>query len=155
MNIHNLNSDLITNELLFKFNEYFKKYEVNYNNYITIDSLLIIINHFGYLPTQYEINDIKSEVGEKVDKIYFFVIMGRIVKKMYEHSNIVELKECFKTIDFDKNGTIEKEELFKMMKTYIKFPPSKDEIDSFFNEMDLNHNDRISFDQFLILLQPH
>ena len=155
MNIHNLNSDLITNELLFKFNEYFKKYEVNYNNYITIDSLLIIINHFGYLPTQYEINDIKSEVGEKVDKIYFFVIMGRIVKKMYEHSNIVELKECFTTIDFDKNGTIEKEELFKMMKTYIKFPPSKDEIDSFFNEMDLNHNGRISFDQFLILLQPH
>ena len=152
MNIHNLNSDLISDELFFKFNQFFIEYQDNKKK-ITFDNLLEIIKNFGYIPNQYEINDVKSEIGEYIDKTYYFVIIGRIVRKMSSKESINELKKCFEIIDMDKNGTIEKEELFKMMKTYIKIPPSKDEIESFFNEMDLNHDGHITFNEFLEFIQ--
>tara|TARA_Y100000389_G_scaffold125218_1_gene122575 strand:+ start:304 stop:771 length:468 start_codon:yes stop_codon:yes gene_type:complete len=148
MNVHNFNTDLISEELVFKFNEYFNEYKVYMKNYITFESLIHIITDYGYIPSQFEIDDVKSEVGSNIDKIYFMVIMARIVRKMREKETIDELKECFKTIDFDKNGTIEKDELYKIIKCYIKNPPSKDYIDLLFTEIDLNDDNHITFDEF-------
>ena len=116
---------------------------------MTFENFLNSVEDFGYIPTIYEINDIKSELGEKIDKIYYMVVMARIYKKMHQQEFIEELKKSFNIIDIDKNGTIEKDELIKMMKSYMKFPPSGDQITDLFRELDLNNDGHISFDEFI------
>lgn len=148
MDIHNYNYHYMTDDLLYTFNNYFIEYKEKNCDYIVFDSLLKIVKNFGYIPEQFELYDLKGEVGNKIDKIYFFVIMGRIIRKMKQKETIDELKECFKTIDFDKNGTIERDELHKIIKKYIKNPPSYDHIVELFNGIDLNNDNHITFDEF-------
>ena len=165
MNINNNNSHLISENLLFKFNQYFNDYreddyikkfsegKTHLIEYITFDNLLVIIKDFGYLPSNSEINDVKSEIGNKIDRIYYFVIMGRIIRKMRQREFINEIKRSFHIIDYDKNGTIEKDELFTIMKRYMSSPPCKDEIDIFFSELDLDNDGHITFDEFVYYIQ--
>jgi Ca2+-binding EF-hand superfamily protein len=62
-----------------------------------------------------------------------------------------ELRESFAMFDTDKSGSISQTELFLTMK---KFRPdvSKDEIKKLFHQIDVNKDNRISFEGMLSVL---
>ena len=148
MNVHNYNYQYMTDDLLYTFNNYFNEYKEEFKDYITYDNLIIIVKNFGYIPDEYELYDLKSEIGEKIDKTYFFVIMGRIIRKMKQEETITELKKCFETIDTNKNGYIERDELYKIIRGYMRNPPSYDHIIELFDSIDLNNDNLITFQEF-------
>ncbi len=141
----------MTETNLSLFNEYFNNYKTTSSkgDYLTIDDFLKIVELYGYQPTRFEINDVKAEVGERMDKIYFFVIIARIIKKMHEAEYIEELKACFESLDRNNNNVIEKTELLKAFKMYVSIPPSYDEITNIFNSLDLNNDGHITFEEFV------
>jgi Ca2+-binding EF-hand superfamily protein len=167
MNIHNNNAEKLSNENIATFNDYFNSYKtirresrvqsriIKYSEYLTFESFLQIVDIYGYKPSHYEINDVKAEVGPYMDKTYFFVIMGRILNKMMTTEYLEELKRCFKSLDFDKNGSIEKDELMLAFQKYCSIPPSYDEITEIFNSFDLNSDEHITFDEFIHVIADH
>ena len=90
MNIHNFNHGLMDENILYELNIKFKKYEIK--KYISFDQLITIVREYGYIPNKYELYNLKSEIGDKIDKIYFFVIMGRVFRKMKEKRSIHHLE---------------------------------------------------------------
>ena len=154
MNINNDNSRLMTHDLLQLFNNFFNENKETYRckEFISFDSLLKIISEYGYSPTVFEINDVKGELPEKIDKIYFFVIMGRIVKRMQEPDYIENVRQSFLALDNNKNHMIEMDELHNAFKYYVPNPPSYDEITELFKSLDLNNDGHITFDEFISAL---
>ena len=70
MNVHNNNSDLLSDNLLFKFNEYFNLY--SHRSKISIKDLIVLVEkEFGYHPTQDEIHDLYIL---KLKDIYFYIV---------------------------------------------------------------------------------
>ena len=151
MNINNNNAHLMNHDLLQIFNNFFYEYKEPHKTeeFIRFESLLKIVHEYGYNPTRLEINDVKAELPEKIDKIYFFVIMGRIVKRMQEPDYIEDVKQSFLSLDRNNNKMIEKEELHRAFKEYVSNPPSLDEIDDLFKSLDLNNDGHITFDEFI------
>ncbi len=58
-----------------------------------------------------------------------------------------KIEEMFKQFDFDKNNTIEEEELAKAMEV-ISPGVSKDVVHQTFLALDLDKNHKLSFDEF-------
>ena len=154
MNINNDNAHLMTHDLLQLFNNFFNENKETYKckDFISFDSLLKIISEYGYNPTVFEINDVKGELPEKIDRIYYFVIMGRIVKRMQEPDYVDNVKQSFLSLDKNNNHMIEMEELYKAFKEYVPCPPSYDEITDLFKSLDLNNDGHITFDEFISVL---
>ena len=167
MNIHNNNAEKLSDENIATLNEYFNSYKtirresrvqsriIKYSEYLTFDAFLQIVDIYGYTPSRYEINDVKAEVGPYMDKTYFFVIMARILNRMMDKEYLEELKRCFESLDFDKNGSIEKDELMLAFQKYCSIPPSYDEITEIFNSLDLNSDEHITFDEFIHVIADH
>ena len=116
MNKHNIedNKDL-EDELLYTFNEKFNEHASKKTNKISFENLIKIVKDYGYNPDYNEMIDLKGEIGNETDKIYFFVIMKRVVHEMFSNSHQQILKRAFKIIDVDNSGTIEKNELAKCL----------------------------------------
>ena len=153
MNVHNNNADLLSDNLLFKFNEYFKLY--SNRSKISINDLIILVEkEFGYHPTQDEIHDIKSETGPFIDKIYYFVIMGRIVRVLYNHG-MERLNEYFETLDVDGNNELTPIELYTAMKKTMLFPPTLSLVRHWFTILDINHKGYITKEEFIAFILPN
>lgn len=134
----------LEDELLYTFNEKFKEYA--YKDKISFENLIKIVKDYGYNPSRQEIMDLKGEIGEKTDKIYFFVIMKRVVNEMFSKNHQKILKQAFKIIDTDNSGTITKNELEKSLLKYGHI--SIDEMDEIFNILDTNNDNHISYEEF-------
>ena len=144
MNIHSQEYEDINDELLYHFNEEFEKY--SRNRKISFEDLMIIIKNYGYNPTIYEINDLKGEIGEYSDKIYFFVIMKRVVNQFYTNKQKENFLEAFQIINKSKSGFITKDELTEYFLKYGTL--HLDQIDEMFDSLDTNHDNRISLEEF-------
>jgi calmodulin len=144
MNIHSQEYEDIDDKLLYHFNEQFEKYSKK--GFISFDNLMKVVREFGYNPTVYETNDLKGEIGEQTDKIYFFVIMKRVVNQFSTNEQKENLKEAFKIINKSGSGYISKDELIEyMIRNNLGTINSIDEI---FTDLDTNLDDYISFEEF-------
>jgi len=144
MNIHSQEYEDIDDKLLYHFNEQFEKY--SHDRKISFDNLMKVVREFGYNPTVYETNDLKGEIGEHTDKIYFFVIMKRVVNQFSTNEQKENLKEAFKIINKSGSGYISKDELIEyMIRNNLGTINSIDEI---FTDLDTNLDDYISFEEF-------
>lgn len=144
MNIHSQEYEDIDDKLLYHFNEQFEKY--SHDRKISFDNLMKVVREFGYNPTVYETNDLKGEIGEQTDKIYFFVIMKRVVNQFSTNEQKENLKEAFKIINKSGSGYISKDELIEyMIRNNLGTINSIDEI---FTDLDTNLDDYISFEEF-------
>lgn len=152
MNISGINSNLLSEEFIYDLKQRFSLFN---KKYIEYDELKKIVIELGYSPDYNEINDIISETGNKIDFIYFLVIIGRIIKKLKSNEMMIEFNKAFDVIDIDKNGTIELSEL----KTYIKERGDNLEIDNnndlsiLFDSLDTNHDGHITKDEYFTFIQ--
>ena len=63
-----------------------------------------------------------------------------------------ELREAFKCIDLDGNGTISKDELKEMVQRTMQSDISEQEIEEMMNEADTDGDNEINFDEFVKIL---
>merc|ERR1712048_1011067 len=66
--------------------------------------------------------------------------------------------QAFKTFDVDGSGTIDKEELMKLLgidtvTNVMQVEYTEKEVDQIMNEVDLNHDGKIDFDEFLAMMR--
>lgn len=147
MNISGINSNLLSEEFIYELKQRFRVFN---KKYIEYDELKNIVVELGYSPNYDEISDIISETSNKIDFIYFLVIIGRIIKKLKSDEMVIEFSKAFDVIDINKNGTIELSEL----KTYIKGRSDILEIDNnndvsiLFNSLYTNHDGYITKDEY-------
>ncbi len=64
-----------------------------------------------------------------------------------DDAQAAELKEIFQAFDKDGNGTIEPNELLKLMRA-LGEDPSADDLVMALEALDLNHNGHIEFSEF-------
>ena len=67
------------------------------------------------------------------------------------------MKKAFKSYDKDRNGVLDRREIVDLLVNHfkengIKRRPTKDDVDSFFNNLDGDHSGAIDFDEFKIFL---
>lgn len=62
-----------------------------------------------------------------------------------------EYREAFDMFDKNKDGVIEVTELRNVMRS-LNHDPTKEELEEMINEVDLDHNGYIDFDEFVILM---
>lgn len=63
-----------------------------------------------------------------------------------------ELREAFKSIDLDGNGTLSKDELKEMVQRTMQSDISEQEIEEMMNEADTDGDNEINFDEFVKIL---
>lgn len=142
MNINHFNSELLTEEMVYDIKKEFDSFKKK--NLEWEDMKEIVIN-MGYLPTNDEINDIIAETGNKIDFIYCLVIIGRIMRYMKSNNLKKELNEAFDTMDINKNGTLELDELKKYMKKKVKeLKTNNNDLKILFDSIDADNDGHIT-----------
>jgi len=68
------------------------------------------------------------------------------MSKIYENSNFDKLRAKFFEFDANKNGILEKDEFFQVMRT---FDFNDQEIDLMMSALDLNNDGQIEFSEFI------
>ena len=125
------------------------------NKTITYDSFKEIIYSIGYIPDEFELLDIKGDINNMkyggLDLIYYLVLIARIHKKFRSKKIKDSILDAFKTIN--NTGRITKDELYNFfMKNKKHSQLSIDEIDEFFDYLDVDSNKLLNVDNVLNLL---
>ena len=63
-----------------------------------------------------------------------------------------EFKASFDKVDTDKSGFITSDEVENLLFDTYGFPPLEDEVKMFMNEFDINHDGKVSWDEFVASL---
>ena len=141
----------LTDENIRYYKDLFDDVSID-KKYITFDQFKKIVTNIGYIPSIYELNDIKDEINNgyngKLDFIYYLVILSRIHREL-KINNIKEyILNAFKTIN--TSGNITKGELYNFFKKNKRFTKlSFDEIDELFEYLDDNNNNIIEIDEII------
>ena len=152
MNISGVNNNLLSEEFIYDLKQ---RFSVLNKKYIEYDELKKIVIELGYSPSYDEINDIIYETGNKIDFIFFLVIIGRIIKKLKSDEMIIEFSKAFDVIDINKNGTIELSELTEYIKERASISKIENNYDLsiLFNSLDTNHDGYVTKDEYFWFIQ--
>lgn len=94
------------------------------------------------------INEVDSENNEEVDFEGFMELMA---KKMKEGEMDEELVEAFKTFDKNNKGFYNVDELKEVMHQYGE-KLSDEEVKLMFDETDIDHDGKITFEDFVLMM---
>lgn len=92
-----------------------------------------------------------SSVSSISEGNVFFSNKTPITKKSISKSQMKEYRDIFKLFDKDDNGSITKEELLGVMRSLGQFA-RVDELQDMLDEMDLNKDGTVSFDEFVDIM---
>ena len=98
--------------------------------------------------TDQEVDEALTEADVNKDgQINFYEFVGVIMKPDEANNNDEEVKRAFELFDQDKNGTVDKFELYYAMKLLGK-PLSKQDVENLFENFDLNKDGELNFEEF-------
>ena len=111
------------------------------NGMVSVDSVLQAGRDNGYVPASVEVvNDLKHEIPNGADRIYFLVLMKRFDEEIVQMERSGELLRAFHALDRDRNGTIELWELQRA--GVLKFDPEE-----IFQLIDTDQDGHITYDE--------
>lgn len=149
MDINGDNSELLSDEMIYEFKQQFDKLANPVTNKITIPDLQTIIKDMGYIASIEELHNVMSETNHYVDFIYMLVIIGRILRKNKSEAHKKELVEAFFSLDKNKNGTIEIDELLSL--EIHGFDPAI--LRQIFLSIDTDHDGHITMEEYINFLE--
>ena len=142
----------ISDDMINEFKEVFNIFDKDKDGYITAKELGDLIRNLGQNPTEAEIQNMINEVDiNNNGAIDFKEFLDIMLKKLKDSESEEELIEAFKIFDKDGNGLIGSEELLNVMLT-LGEDSNKEEIEDLINEVDLDRDGLINYEEFLRLI---
>lgn len=142
--------NLVSMDNLKQLREVFISFDLDGNGTINCRELSRCMEKLGQPLSKAECKELIASADKDEDNcmsFYEFVIMVKSEKKDLGEDD-QSLREAFNLFDKNGDGSIDKEELRKVLETMEGENPTEDELDELFREADLNNNGRISFEEF-------
>eukprot|EP00092_Neocalanus_flemingeri_P001249 GFUD01001334.1.p1 GENE.GFUD01001334.1~~GFUD01001334.1.p1 ORF type:complete len:150 (+),score=70.03 GFUD01001334.1:37-486(+) len=135
-----------------EFKEAFDEFDTDGSGAISSKELLGVMRAMGQNPTEDELLNLVMEVDmDGNGTIEFNEFLDMMKKKASEVDEEAELKEAFKIFDRDKDGFISMKEL-KKVTSMLGTVLTKEEIDEFMAEADVDGNGKLDYDEFVKML---
>lgn len=135
-----------------EFKEAFDEFDKDGSGTISTKELLGVMRSMGQNPTEDELLALVMEVDLNGDgTIDFPEFLEMMKQKSSEADQEADLKEAFKIFDRDKDGFIDMKEL-KKVANMLGATLSKEEVDEFMKEADIDGNGKLDYDEFVKMM---
>eukprot|EP00667_Euglena_gracilis_P019488 EG_transcript_20895 len=143
----------LTQEQINEFREAFTLFDRDGDGSITTKEIGAVMRALGQNPTEEELQKIIEEVDQDGNGIMDFEeFLALMSKKMHEEYELDDIEEAFRIFDKNQDGFISLPELRLVIdKLGERMPES--EIKDMFNEVDLDKDGKISFQDFAAILK--
>uniref|UniRef100_A0A8D2LTN0 Calcium binding protein 4 n=1 Tax=Varanus komodoensis TaxID=61221 RepID=A0A8D2LTN0_VARKO len=135
----------------------FKEFDTDQDGYISYKDLGECMRTMGYMPTEMELIEIsqhiKMRMGGRVDFEDFVEMMGPKLREETAHMvGVRELKIAFREFDTDGDGAISEAELRQAVGALLGEQLKAQEVDEILQDVDLNGDGKVDFDEFVMML---
>jgi len=135
-----------------EFREAFEEFDKDGSGAISSKELLGVMRAMGQNPTEDELNNMVMEVDlDGNGTIEFPEFLEMMKKKANTVDQEGELREAFRIFDRNKDGYISMKEL-KKVTTLLGATLTKEEVDEFMKEADVDGNGKLDYDEFVKML---
>uniref|UniRef100_A0A670J071 Calcium binding protein 4 n=1 Tax=Podarcis muralis TaxID=64176 RepID=A0A670J071_PODMU len=132
------------------------EFDTDQDGYISYKDLGECMRTMGYMPTEMELIEISQHIkmlGGRVDFEDFVEMMGPKLREETAHMvGVRELKIAFREFDTDGDGAISGAELRQAVTVLLGEQLNGQEVDEILQDMDLNGDGRVDFDEFVMML---
>ncbi|XP_065738060.1 calcium-binding protein 4 [Phocoena phocoena] len=138
----------------------FEEFDTDRDGYIGYRDLGECMRTLGYMPTEMELIEVsqhvKMRMGGRVDFEEFVEMMGPKLREETAHMlGVRELRIAFREFDRDRDGRITVAELRQAAPALLGEPLVGPELDEMLQEVDLNGDGTVDFDEFVMMLSTH
>ncbi|KAM6459147.1 calcium-binding protein 4 [Liasis olivaceus] len=135
----------------------FKEYDTDQDGYLSCKDLGECMRTMGYMPTEMELIEIsqhiKMRMGGRVDFEDFVELMSPKLREETAHMvGVRELKIAFREFDTDGDGAISGLELRQAVTALLGEQLNAQEMDEILQDVDLNGDGKVDFDEFVMML---
>ncbi|XP_074904460.1 calcium-binding protein 2-like [Buteo buteo] len=135
----------------------FKEFDTDQDGYISYKDLGACMRTLGYMPTEMELIEIsqhiKMRMGGRVDFEDFVQMMGPKLREETAHMvGVRELKIAFREFDVNGDGEISSAEMREAIAALLGEQLKAQEVDEILQDVDLNGDGRVDFDEFVMML---
>jgi len=141
----------LTEQQIDDFQQAFKLFDKDGDGHVTAVELKVIFDTLGQNPSDEEINAMIDEVDKDGNReMEFPEFCALMAKRMGAPENPETVRAAFGILDMDGSGSIEREELKKVLQTFSNAGEHIDdeELDALIKECDVDGDGQISFDEF-------
>lgn len=135
----------------------FKEFDTDQDGFISYKDLGACMRTLGYMPTEMELIEIsqhiKMRMGGRVDFEDFVQMMGPKLREETAHMvGVRELKIAFREFDVNGDGEISSAEMRQAIAGLLGEQLKAQEVDEILQDVDLNGDGRVDFDEFVMML---
>ncbi|NXC09731.1 CABP4 protein, partial [Orthonyx spaldingii] len=135
----------------------FKEFDTDQDGYISYKDLGECMRTLGYMPTEMELIEIsqhiKMRMGGRVDFEDFVQMMGPKLREETAHMvGVRELKIAFREFDANGDGEISTAEMREAITALLGEQLKAQEVDEILQDVDLNGDGHVDFDEFVMML---
>ncbi|KAM9606165.1 calcium-binding protein 4 isoform 2-T2 [Morphnus guianensis] len=135
----------------------FKEFDTDQDGYISYKDLGACMRTLGYMPTEMELIEIsqhiKMRMGGRVDFEDFVQMMGPKLREETAHMvGVRELKIAFREFDVNGDGEISSAEMREAIAALLGEQLKAQEVDEILQDVDLNGDGHVDFDEFVMML---
>ncbi|XP_031469971.1 calcium-binding protein 4 isoform X3 [Phasianus colchicus] len=135
----------------------FKEFDTDQDGFISYKDLGACMRTLGYMPTEMELIEIsqhiKMRMGGRVDFEDFVQMMGPKLREETAHMvGVRELKIAFREFDVNGDGEISSAEMRQAIAALLGEQLKAQEVDEILQDVDLNGDGRVDFDEFVMML---
>ncbi|NXM65550.1 CABP4 protein, partial [Serilophus lunatus] len=135
----------------------FKEFDTDQDGYISYKDLGACMRTLGYMPTEMELIEIsqhiKMRMGGRVDFEDFVQMMGPKLREETAHMvGVRELKIAFREFDMNGDGEISNAEMREAIAALLGEQLKAQEVDEILQDVDLNGDGHVDFDEFVMML---
>ncbi|XP_032044287.1 calcium-binding protein 4 [Aythya fuligula] len=135
----------------------FKEFDTDQDGFISYKDLGACMRTLGYMPTEMELIEIsqhiKMRMGGRVDFEDFVQMMGPKLREETAHMvGVRELKIAFREFDMNGDGEISSAEMREAIAALLGEQLKAQEVDEILQDVDLNGDGHVDFDEFVMML---